>query len=70
MGLFHSSFAVPAHQDGNDRQWGSLLARCGQCPYFRSENSYCRDRHTVITPSSLFWKGCPYRDNGVQPDAE
>ena len=32
MGLFHSRFAVPAHQDGNNRHWGSLLARCGQCP--------------------------------------
>ena len=69
MGLFHSRFAVPAHQDGNDGHWGSLLASCGQCPYFRSENSYCRAWHTVITPTSLCWKGCPYRDNGVQPDA-
>ena len=70
MGLFHSRFAVPAHQDGNDGHWGSLLARCGQCPYFRSENSYCRAWHTVITPSSLCGEGCPYRDNGVQPDAD
>ena len=66
--VFHSPFAVPAH---NDRRTGStagsrmeMLYACEGCRHLRNADSgtpYCKAWNAILSPDCSYWRGCAMR---------